>query len=134
MPRDNDSWRPRARNVLGGALVACSHAPVTGFYRDGCCNVGPEDAGIHSVCAEVTAEFLAFSAARGNDLSTPMPDFGFPGLAPGDRWCLCLARWIEALRAGVAPRIVLAATHEITLQRVDLETLRRFAVEEPSGT
>lgn len=134
MPRDNDSWRPRARNVLGGALVACSHAPVTGFYRDGCCNVGPEDAGIHSVCAEVTEEFLAFSAARGNDLSTPMPDFGFPGLAPGDRWCLCLARWIEALRAGVAPRIVLAATHEITLQRVDLETLRRFAVEEPSGT
>jgi uncharacterized protein (DUF2237 family) len=118
--------------VLGGALVTCSRTPMTGFYRDGCCNVGPEDAGVHAVCAEVTADFLAFSAARGNDLSTPMPDFGFPGLVPGDRWCLCLSRWIEALEAGAAPRIVLAATHEIALRRVDLETLRRFAVEEPS--
>lgn len=132
MPRDMEGGRPRARNVLGGALVTCSRAPMTGFYRDGCCNVGPEDAGVHAVCAEVTAEFLAFSAARGNDLSTPMPDFGFPGLVPGDRWCLCLSRWIEALQAGAAPRIVLAATHEIALRRVDLETLRRFAVEEPT--
>ena len=132
MPRDLEGGRPRARNVLGGALIICSRTPVTGFYRDGCCNVGPEDGGVHAVCAEMTAEFLAFSAARGNDLSTPMPDYGFPGLVPGDRWCLCLARWIEAWRDGVAPRIVLAATHEIVLQRVPLEVLRRFAVAEPA--
>jgi uncharacterized protein (DUF2237 family) len=104
-----------------------------GFYRDGCCNVGPDDAGVHAVCAEMTAEFLAFSAARGNDLSTPAPRFGFPGLAPGDRWCLCLERWIEAYRAGVAPRVVLAATHEVVLQRVPLEVLRRFALGEPEA-
>ena len=133
MPRDLDESRPRARNVLGGALAACSYEPRTGFYRDGCCNVGPDDAGVHAVCAEMTAEFLAFSAARGNDLSTPAPRFGFPGLAPGDRWCLCLERWIEAYRAGVAPRVVLAATHEVVLQRVPLEVLRRFELGEPEA-
>lgn len=133
MPRDLDESRPRARNVLGGALAACSYEPRTGFYRDGCCNVGPDDAGVHAVCAEMTAEFLSFSAARGNDLSTPAPRFGFPGLAPGDRWCLCLERWIEAYRAGVAPRVVLAATHEVVLQRVPLEVLRRFALGEPEA-
>lgn len=131
MPRDLEGGRPRARNVLGGALATCSRAPMTGFHRDGCCNVGPEDVGIHAVCAEMSAEFLAFSAARGNDLSTPLPAYGFPGLVPGDRWCLCLARWIEAWQAGVAPRIVLAATHEIALQRVPLDVLRAFAVAEP---
>ena len=133
MPRDLDESRPRARNVLGGALAACSYEPRTGFYRDGCCNVGPDDAGVHAVCAEMTAEFLAYSATRGNDLSTPAPRFGFPGLAPGDRWCLCLERWIEAYRAGVAPRVVLAATHEVVLQRVPLEVLRRFALGEPEA-
>jgi uncharacterized protein (DUF2237 family) len=133
MPRDLEGGRPRARNVLGGALATCSRAPMTGFYRDGCCNVGPEDAGVHAVCAVMTAEFLAFSASRGNDLATPMPEYGFPGLVPGDRWCLCLARWIEAHRAGAAPLIVLAATHEVVLQRVPLETLRGFAAEEPGA-
>ena len=86
--------------MLGGALLPCSVAPLTGFFRDGCCNTGPEDLGLHVVCVEVTAEFLAFSQARGNDLSTPMPEYGFPGLHPGDRWCLCAARWEEARRAG----------------------------------
>lgn len=133
MPRDLEESRPRARNVLGGTLAACSYEPRTGFYRDGCCNVGPDDAGVHAVCAEMTEEFLAFSAARGNDLSTPAPHFGFPGLVPGDRWCLCLERWIEAYRAGMAPRVVLAATHEIVLRRVPLEVLRRFALEEPGA-
>ena len=127
MPFDDDGRRPRARNVLGGALLMCSHEPVTGFYRDGCCNFGPEDHGVHSVCAVMTAEFLAFSARLGNDLSTPMPEYGFPGLNPGDRWCLCLSRWKEAFDAGAAPQIVLAATHEVTLQLVPLDLLRQFA-------
>jgi len=95
------------RNVLGGALLPCSVAPLTGFFRDGCCNTGPEDIGLHVVCAEVSAEFLQFSKAAGNDLSTPRPEYGFAGLSPGDRWCLCAARWEEARRAGFAPPVLL---------------------------
>lgn len=118
-----------ARNVLGEKLQSCSEDPVTGFYRDGCCNVGPDDLGVHSVCVRVTAEFLEFSKARGNDLSTPMPQFGFAGLKPGDQWCLCAARWQEAFEAGMAPRVVLQATHEVTLQLVALDDLKKFAVD-----
>lgn len=117
------------RNVFGEALAPCSHSPLTGFYRTGCCHTGAEDIGLHTVCVEVTAEFLAFSKSRGNDLSTPLPAFGFPGLKPGDRWCLCAARWKEAYEAGMAPRVVLAATHEATLQIVPLADLKRFALD-----
>ena len=118
-----------AKNVLGGKLEVCCTSPLTGFYRDGCCNTGPADAGVHTVCARVTAEFLAFSRSRGNDLSTPVPEFGFPGLEPGDQWCLCAARWKEALDAGVAPPVVLAATHEAALEVVPLEDLKRHALD-----
>lgn len=121
--------REHARNVLGERLQTCSKSPMTGYYRDGCCNTGPDDPGVHSVCVQVAAEFLAFSRARGNDLSTPVPAFGFPGLKPGDRWCLCAARWQEALEAGMAPRVVLAATHEATLEFVALEDLKRHAID-----
>jgi uncharacterized protein (DUF2237 family) len=100
-----------ARNVLGEPLGSCSMDPVTGFFRNGCCETGPEDVGMHTVCAVMTAEFLEFSELVGNDLSTPRPEFGFPGLQPGDRWCLCAPRWKEALDAGVAPPVVLEATH-----------------------
>ena len=117
------------KNVLGGDLEICSLSPMTGFYRDGCCNTGPEDGGSHTVCIRVTKEFLAFSKARGNDLSTPMPDFGFPGLKPGDRWCLCVARWKEALAAGAAPHIVLTATHERALDVVSLDDLKKHALD-----
>ena len=116
-------------NVLGGRLEPCSVEPRTGFYRDGCCNTGPEDLGLHVVCARMTARFLEFSKAQGNDLSTPQPDFGFPGLKPGDRWCLCAGRWREALEAGVAPPVVLSATHEETLAVVSLEDLKRHALD-----
>lgn len=121
--------REHARNVLGEPLQSCSAAPVTGFFRDGCCNTGPEDVGVHTVCALMTAEFLEFSRARGNDLSTPMPEMGFPGLKPGDRWCLCAARWKEALDAGKAPRVVLTATHEATLDIVALADLKKYAID-----
>jgi len=117
------------KNVFGEPLKGCSDRPVTGFYRTGCCHTGPEDFGLHTVCVEVTADFLAFSKSRGNDLSTPHPDFGFPGLQPGDRWCLCAARWREALEAGSPPRVVLAATHEATLEVVDLADLKRYAID-----
>lgn len=119
--------RPQARNVLGGVLLPCSVAPLTGFFRDGCCNTGPEDAGLHTVCVEVTAGFLAFSQAAGNDLSTPRPDYGFPGLRPGDRWCLCAARWEEARRAGFAPPVLPEATHEAALQVCRREDLLAHA-------
>lgn len=119
----------RERNVLGGLLEPCSLRPRTGFFRDGCCNTGPDDFGLHVVCAQMTAEFLAFSREQGNDLSTPMPAIGFPGLVPGDRWCLCAGRWREALDAGCAPPIVLAATHEETLAVVPLDELRRHALD-----
>ena len=118
-----------SRNVFGEPLAPCCHAPLTGFYRDAYCNTGYADAGIHTVCAQVTAEFLRFSASRGNDLTRPFPEAGFPGLEPGDRWCLCAARWIEAYNAGMAPPVLLASTHEETLAMVDLETLRRYAVD-----
>lgn len=118
-----------ARNVLGEPLQTCSASPVTGFYRDGCCNTGPDDFGVHTVCVRVTQEFLDFSHSRGNDLTTPVPDFGFPGLKPGDRWCLCAARWQEALDAGAAPRVVIAATHEATLEFVALEDLKKCALD-----
>jgi len=119
---------PRARNVLGTPLVPCSRQPLTGFFRDGCCNTGPEDFGSHLVCAIMTAEFLAFSKSRGNDLSTPHPEWGFPGLKPGDRWCLCAARWAEALAAECAPQLILEATHEDMLDFVSLEDLKRHAL------
>ena len=118
-----------ARNVLGEKLQSCNEDPVTGFYRDGCCNVGPDDLGVHSVCIRATAQFLAFSKSRGNDLSTPAPQFGFAGLKPGDQWCLCAARWQEALEAGAAPQVVLRATNEVTLDRVKLDDLKKFAVD-----
>jgi len=102
---------------------------MTGFYRDGCCNTGRDDHGVHSVCALMTKEFLEYSRARGNDLSTPMPDFGFPGLTAGDRWCLCAARWREAFKDGCAPRVVLNSTHERTLDYVSLEDLKKHAID-----
>ena len=123
----------KGRNVLGGPLATCSMAPLTGFYRTGCCDTGPDDLGVHVVCAQVTAEFLAFSRSRGNDLSTPRPEYGFPGLQPGDRWCLCADRWQEALEAGVAPLVVLAATHEAALAIVRREDLLRHAVDVAGG-
>jgi hypothetical protein len=117
-----------ALNVLGGELEPCGLDPVTGFFRNGCCETGPEDTGMHTVCAVMTAEFLAFSAMVGNDLSTPRPEFGFEGLKPGDRWCLCAPRWKEALDAGAAPQLVLEATHEETLAIVPLGVLKDHAV------
>ena len=121
--------RSTARNVLGEQLELCSMSPMTGFFRDGCCNTGEEDFGSHTVCAVMTADFLAFSKLRGNDLSTPMPEFGFPGLKPGDRWCLCAPRWQEALEAGQPPRVVFRATHEGALDHCALADLKRFAVD-----
>jgi uncharacterized protein (DUF2237 family) len=117
-----------ARNVLGAELVPCSLDPVTGFFRNGCCETGPHDVGMHTVCAVMTAEFLAFSKRMGNDLSTPRPDLGFPGLNPGDRWCLCAPRWKEALDEGAAPQVVLESTHEETLAIVPLGVLKDYAV------
>jgi uncharacterized protein (DUF2237 family) len=116
-------------NVLGEPLAPCGLDPMTGFYRDGCCNTGYDDMGIHVVCARMTREFLEFSRRRGNDLSTPVPEAGFPGLKPGDRWCLCAGRWKEALDAGVAPPVVLAATHEEALAIVPLADLKRHAID-----
>ena len=118
-----------ARNVLGQELVPCSLDPVTGFFRNGCCETGPHDMGMHTVCAVMTAEFLAFSKSVGNDLSTPRPDLGFDGLKPGDRWCLCAPRWKEALDADAAPQVVLESTHEETLAIVPLGVLKDYAVE-----
>lgn len=118
-----------ARNVLGGTLEPCCMSPITGFYRDGTCNTGAGDMGAHVVCAQVTAEFLEFTRSRGNDLSTPVPAFNFPGLKPGDRWCLCATRWKEALDAGVAPPVVLAATHAIALEYISLNELKQNAID-----
>jgi uncharacterized protein len=128
--RSDGGRRPAsARNVLGEPLELCSLKPTTGFYRDGCCNTGQEDVGSHTVCVVMTAEFLAFSKLRGNDLSAPRPEFGFPGLKPGDRWCLCAPRWQEALEANQAPRVVLRATHEGALTYCKLANLKRLAVD-----
>ncbi len=122
-----------SRNVIGGPLKPCSFDPVTGFFRDGCCNTGPEDRGRHTVCARMTAEFLAFSKARGNDLSTPRPEFGFAGLRPGDRWCVCAERWKEAWLAGAAPKVALTSTHASALDHVPLAALEEHALPGRTG-
>lgn len=119
----------RAKNVLGTELQVCCTAPMTGFYRNGRCDTGPGDHGLHVVCAEMTAEFLVFSQARGNDLSTPVPEYDFPGLKPGDRWCLCAARWKEAFDAGIAPPVILEATHISTLEFASLDELQQHAIK-----
>ena len=116
-----------SKNVLGEKLEVCSSRPLTGFYRDGCCNTGREDVGLHTVCTQVTKEFLAFSKAKGNDLSTPRPELGFAGLQPGDCWCLCALRWKEAYEAGAAPVVILASTHEATLEHIPLALLKEYA-------
>ena len=120
------------KNVLRTELTTCSTSPMTGFYRDGCCRTGRDDMGIHTVCIRATAEFLEFSRAVGNDLSTPIPMYDFPGVQPGDGWCLCAQRWQQALEAGMAPPVVLEATHISTLEFVDLEDLEAHAVEATS--
>src|SRR5215469_7001862 len=136
MPLDESGWRGgggggggSSRNVLGSRLESCSVKPMTGFFRNGCCDTSPADVGSHTVCVVMTDEFLKFSKAQGNDLSTPMPDYGFPGLKAGDRWCLCAPRWQEAFEAGQAPRVVLRATHEGALRYCELADLKRYAVD-----
>ena len=119
----------RAVNVFGEALETCSENPKAGFFRDGCCNTSDEDFGSHTVCVRLTREFLEFSRSRGNDLSTPRPESGFPGLQPGDRWCLCAARWVEAHENEMAPRVFLKRTHRRALEIVSLDLLRRFAAD-----
>lgn len=126
---NGNGHRPKPKNVLGDDLKVCCTSPMTGFYRDGYCKTGANDPGRHTVCAELTDEFLKFSFAMGNDLITPHPEFGFPGLKPGDKWCLCVLRWREAMEAGFAPPIVLEATHESALQVVSLEDLKSYSVE-----
>ena len=126
-PEQGRPGRAPSINVLGGVLEPCSTRPVTGFYRDGCCNTGAEDIGLHTVCVVLTTEFLVFSKSRGNDLSTPMPQYGFPGLKPGDRWCLCAARFLQAAQEFAAPKVVLAATHARTLDIVPLALLQAHA-------
>lgn len=126
----DDGRGPRpSRNVFGGRLDTCSNKPMTGFFRNGCCDTSAEDVGSHTVCVVMTEEFLAFSKASGNDLSTPMPAYGFPGLKSGDRWCLCAPRWQEAFLAGRAPRVVLRSTHEGALEHCELSDLKRFAID-----
>lgn len=127
IPRHNRVMTQATKNVLGEDLVPCSFDPLTGFFRDGCCNTSANDHGTHVICARVTAEFLAFSKARGNDLTTPRPEHRFAGLKPGDRWCLCANRWVEALHAGVAPPVVLVSTHMKALAYVSLDELRQHA-------
>lgn len=127
MIQKRDDPRADARNVLGSKLRACSLKPLTGFFRDGACKTAPDDIGVHAVCARVTPEFLAFSAEHGNDLATPVPEFGYEGLKAGDCWCLCAARWREALEAGCAPPVVLESTHERALDYVRIEDLQKHA-------
>ncbi|GIT15217.1 MAG: hypothetical protein CM1200mP36_09730 [Gammaproteobacteria bacterium] len=119
----------RSVNVLGEPLESCSEEPMAGFFRDGCCNTSDEDLGSHTVCVEVTREFLEFSRFRGNDLSTPVPEYGFPGLKPRDRWCLCAARWLEAQQHGMAPRVMLRGTHQRALEIVPLNLLKEYAAD-----
>lgn len=126
---DEDDTEETQLNVFGEAVTTCSNAPLTGFFRDGCCNTNEQDFGSHTVCAVMTEDFLAFSKAAGNDLSTPMPAYAFPGLKAGDRWCLCAARWQQAFQAGMAPKVVLAATNVKALDIVDLADLKRFAID-----
>ena len=128
-PRDFGRGPRPSRNVFGEPLQPCSTAPLTGFFRNGCCDTGPQDVGSHTVCVVLTAEFLAFSKASGNDLSTPVPEWGFPGLKPEDRWCLCAPRWQEALEANAAPKVVLRATAEGAVQHCALADLVRFAID-----
>ena len=116
-------------NIFGEKLLSCSMTPMTGYFRDGSCNTCRQDVGSHTVCVEVTSEFLEFSRFCGNDLSTPVPEFGFPGLRPGDRWCLCAARWMEAFENGMAPRVVLQSTHKRALEVAPLEILRQYAID-----
>jgi uncharacterized protein (DUF2237 family) len=131
MLRDDtgDGGRRPSRNVLGQPLAGCSNDPLTGFFRNGCCDTSADDVGSHTVCCVVTEEFLSFSKSRGNDLSTPMPAYGFPGLKAGDRWCLCAPRWQEALEAGAMPRVLLQATHEGALAFCALDDLKRYAMD-----
>ena len=116
-------------NIFGETLLTCGDDPITGFFRDGCCNTSVEDVGSHTVCVEVSQQFLEFSRFRGNDLSTPHPEFGFPGLKPGDRWCLCAARWLEAHENGMAPRVFLQRTHRKALEIIPMKTLRGYAAD-----
>ncbi len=120
-----------AKNVLGTDLEECSRDPLTGFFRDGKCNTCGDDTGMHTVCVETTAEFLEFSRQAGNDLSTPMPQYRFPGLQPGDRWCVCLPRWLEALEAGVAPKLILKATHISAIEHIDMDILFAYGADAP---
>jgi uncharacterized protein (DUF2237 family) len=122
----------QAKNVLGTELKPCSTKPMTGFYRNGCCDTGAGDMGVHVVCAVMTQDFLEFSKSRGNDLSTPHPEWNFPGLVPGDRWCLCAQRWQEALQAGMAPPVLLESCHMAALEFVDLDDLKRHALGSPA--
>ncbi|CAN5854427.1 DUF2237 domain-containing protein [soil metagenome] len=126
---NGNGHRPKPKNVLGGELKCCCMKPLTGFYRDGFCKTGADDRGSHTICVRVTDAFLAFSKSRGNDLSTPRPEFQFPGLKDGDRWCLVAMRWQEALESGAAPEVILDATHEAALQYVSLENLRKYQAE-----
>ena len=123
------SWPENQKSVLMEPLEPCSISPMTGFTRNGCCETGPEDLGSHTVCVQVTDEFLAFSKAAGNDLSTPRPEFGFPGLKDGDRWCLCALRWAQALEAGAAPRVIMRCTNEKALEVIDFADLRKHAID-----
>ena len=122
-----DAFMSDTENVLGSKLEVCCSSPITGFYRNGKCDTGTDDRGVHVVCAQVSEEFLSFTKTRGNDLSTPSPNNGFPGLKSGDKWCLCASRWQEALEAGVAPPVVLSATHVSALEYVSLEDLKKYA-------
>jgi uncharacterized protein (DUF2237 family) len=132
--RRNGHGKRASRNVLGGPLETCCLSPRTGFFRTGSCETGPDDIGLHTVCAQMTPQFLEFSRTMGNDLITPMPEYNFPGLKPGDKWCLVAVRWQEALDAGVAPPVLLCATHEAALQVLSLDNLKAHAVDEQGGT
>lgn len=116
-------------NVFGEPLLSCSEQPLSGFYRDGCCNTGEEDLGSHTVCIEITTTFLEYSRFKGNDLSTPIPEFGFPGLKPGNRWCLCAERWLESYHQGMAPKVYLMRTHQNALKIIPLALLKQFAID-----
>jgi uncharacterized protein (DUF2237 family) len=123
------NWPENQKSVLAEPLESCSISPMTGFTRNGCCETGPEDLGSHTVCVQVTDEFLAFSKQNGNDLSTPQPDFGFSGLKDGDRWCLCALRWVQALEAGAAPKVIMRATHERALEVISFSDLKNHAID-----
>jgi uncharacterized protein (DUF2237 family) len=125
MPSDRDP----SLNVFGESLIPCSTDPMTGFFRDGCCNTSEQDVGSHTVCVVLTDDFLEFSKSKGNDLSTPMPAYGFPGLKGGERWCLCARRWLEAYRAGKAPKVILRSTHQRALEVIEMDILRKFAFD-----